>query len=97
MTDAERLRWQNRGACLNLDVNQFYPERGGSARKAKMLCNGNPYAEKGPVRLPCPVREQCLRYAVENQETHGIWGGLSQRERRGLVLSDVGVQQRKAS
>lgn len=97
MTDSERLSWQNRGACLNLDVNQFFPERGGSAREAKMICNGNTDPKKGTVRLPCPVRDRCLRYAVANSEQFGIWGGLSQRERRGLVLSDVGIQRRKAS
>lgn len=93
MTDSERLSWQNRGACLNLDVNQFYPERGGSAKKAKMHCNGNTDARKGTVRLPCPVREQCLRYALENREAYGIWGGVSERQRRGMAAR-LGVEVR---
>jgi len=48
----------------------FFPEKGGSTREAKRICSG------------CEVRAECLEYALANDERFGIWGGLSERERR---------------
>ena len=48
----------------------FFPERGASTRKAKAICRA------------CTVQDECLEYAVQNSEKFGIWGGLSERERR---------------
>lgn len=95
MTPSEELAWQNRGACLNVDVNQFFPERGGSARGSKMICNGNTDPKKGTVRLPCPVKDECLRYALANREQYGIWGGVAERDRRGMADA-LGVEKRPA-
>jgi WhiB family redox-sensing transcriptional regulator len=67
---ASRPAWQQRGACRGADPNLFFPERGESVKEAKAVCTG------------CPVREECLEYALENHEVLGIWGGLSGRERR---------------
>ena len=64
--------WQKYANCLGVDPDLFFPERGGSTREAKEVCRG------------CIVREECLRYALENCEKFGIWGGLSERERRQL-------------
>ena len=50
----------------------FFPEKGGSTREAKKVCVG------------CEVRSECLEYALANDERFGIWGGLSERERRKL-------------
>ncbi len=50
----------------------FFPEKGGSTREAKRICLG------------CEVRDECLEYALANDERFGIWGGLSERERRRL-------------
>jgi WhiB family redox-sensing transcriptional regulator len=47
-------------------------EKGGSTREAKKVC------------VSCEVRAECLEYALENDERFGIWGGLSERERRKL-------------
>ncbi|MDU5308733.1 MAG: WhiB family transcriptional regulator, partial [Varibaculum cambriense] len=46
--------------------------KGGSTREAKAVCE------------LCEVRDECLSYALENDERFGIWGGLSERERRRL-------------
>ena len=54
-------------------MDGFFPEKGGSTRQAKAVC------------LMCPVREVCLEYALDNEERHGIWGGVSERERRRMV------------
>jgi WhiB family redox-sensing transcriptional regulator len=67
---ARPLEWQEQALCAQTDPESFFPEKGGSTREAKRVCDA------------CPVRVQCLDYALENQERFGIWGGLSERERR---------------
>lgn len=62
--------WQDFGNCLGVDPDLFFPERGASTREAKEVCKG------------CVVREDCLEYALAGGEKFGIWGGLSERERR---------------
>jgi WhiB family redox-sensing transcriptional regulator len=62
--------WQRRANCTGVDPDLFYPERGTSTREAKEVCYG------------CVVRQECLDYAIANGEKFGIWGGLSERERR---------------
>ena len=64
--------WQTRANCMGVDPDLFFPERGASTREAKEVCRG------------CVVREDCLEYALANGEKFGIWGGLSERERRRL-------------
>ena len=64
--------WQDRGLCAQTDPEAFFPEKGGSTREAKKVC------------LTCDVRQECLEYALANDERFGIWGGLSERERRKL-------------
>jgi WhiB family redox-sensing transcriptional regulator len=68
--DADDKRWQERANCLGVDPDLFFPERGASTREAKGVCNG------------CEVRVDCLEYALRNGEKFGIWGGMSERERR---------------
>lgn len=60
------------GLCTQTDPELFFPEKGGSTREAKKVCAN------------CTVRAECLSYALENDERFGIWGGLSERERRKL-------------
>ncbi len=66
------LGWQERALCAQTDPEAFFPEKGGSTREAKKVCGS------------CDVRSECLDYALENDERFGIWGGLSERERRKL-------------
>lgn len=68
----EEPSWQERALCAQTDPEAFFPEKGGSTREAKKVCVG------------CEVRSECLEYALENDERFGIWGGLSERERRKL-------------
>ncbi len=68
--EAEASDWKARANCLGVDPDLFFPERGMSTREAKEVCRG------------CVVREDCLEYALANGEKFGIWGGLSERERR---------------
>ena len=64
--------WQERALCAQTDPEAFFPEKGGSTREAKKVC------------VSCEVRAECLEYALSNDERFGIWGGLSERERRKL-------------
>jgi WhiB family redox-sensing transcriptional regulator len=85
-----RASWQDRALCAQTDPEAFYPEKGGSLRLAKGVCNGSPARESSRNRpgrealAPCPVRGECLAYALEHDERFGIWGGLSERQRRQL-------------
>jgi WhiB family redox-sensing transcriptional regulator len=62
--------WHDHANCLGVDPDLFFPERGASTREAKEVCRG------------CEVRQDCLEFALQNGEKFGIWGGLSERERR---------------
>ena len=70
--DDNPLAWQGEAVCAETDPELFFPEKGGSTREAKRICAG------------CDVKTQCLEYALANDERFGIWGGLSERERRKL-------------
>ena len=64
-------KWMASAVCATADPEEWFPEKGVSALKAKRIC------------ATCPVIDQCLQFALDNNET-GIWGGTSSRERRGI-------------
>lgn len=64
--------WRERALCAQTDPEAFFPENGGSSRAAKRIC------------AACDVRLECLEEALENDERYGVFGGLSQEERRRL-------------
>ena len=68
--DTEEPSWHDFANCLGVDPDLFFPERGASTKEAKEVCRG------------CVVRGDCLVYALQNGEKFGIWGGMSERERR---------------
>lgn len=72
LSDVEELAWQAKALCAQTDPEAFFPEKGGSTREAKKIC------------MSCEVRVDCLEYALAQDERFGIWGGLSERERRRL-------------
>ena len=77
------------GACKDMDPGIFYPEKGESTKNAKQICH------------VCPVKNQCLEYALANNERYGIWGGVSERRRREIQKMrkqppQASVPQRKA-
>jgi WhiB family transcriptional regulator, redox-sensing transcriptional regulator len=75
-------RWREQAACRGTDLDVFYPERGQTAGPARQVC------------AACPVRQPCLEYALSNRITSGIWGGLTERERRPLQSAWVKEAQR---
>lgn len=62
------LEWMDQARCAEVDPELFMPDRGGDPRRAKAVCNS------------CEVHDICLDYAL-NRTVHGIWGGLTERER----------------
>lgn len=64
--------WREDALCATTDPEAFFPEKGGSTREAKRVC------------AACDVRKECLEFALDHDERFGIWGGLSERERRRL-------------
>jgi WhiB family transcriptional regulator, redox-sensing transcriptional regulator len=77
LDDGAEPGWQERALCAQTDPEAFFPEKGGSTREAKKVC------------VSCEVRVECLEYALANDERFGIWGGLSERERRRLKKQAV--------
>ncbi len=73
-TDGGQASWRLDALCAETDPEAFFPEKGGSTREAKRVCLG------------CSVRTECLEFALANDERFGIWGGLSERERRRVRL-----------
>lgn len=68
--------WMEEAVCPSSGADVFFPEKGGNAQttdEAKRICGG------------CPVRTPCLAYALETQQAFGVWGGLTERERRALA------------
>ncbi|MFE9173282.1 WhiB family transcriptional regulator [Streptomyces kebangsaanensis] len=64
--------WRDRALCAQTGADFFFPEPGSSVREAKRICG------------MCEMRSACLEYALENDERFGVWGGLSEQERRTL-------------
>lgn len=68
--------WLLDALCSQIpDDEMWFPSKGGTTRPAKRICQG------------CPVREPCLQMAFDHDERYGIWGGLSERDRRKLFAS----------
>jgi WhiB family transcriptional regulator, redox-sensing transcriptional regulator len=64
--------WAGKGLCNNAQPDELFV-RGAAQNRAKQLCAG------------CPVRTECLAEALSNQIEWGVWGGMTERERRALL------------
>lgn len=69
-------RFDGEAACAEIDPDGWFPESGGegliAAENARRVCKG------------CEVLDQCLTWAIDNSELHGIWGGLTRQQRKRL-------------
>ncbi len=65
--------WAGYAACRDADADWFFPGPDGDARMAVRICRG------------CPVRDECLEWALDAGIRYGIWGGMTERERRRLA------------
>lgn len=70
----ERPAWYDRAACRGIGPERFYPEESETLRAGRQVCK------------KCPVRAECLDYALTAEEGHGMWGGVAARDRRAIRL-----------
>ena len=68
-----RESWMSDALCAQTDPDAFFPEPNVRARAAKRVC------------AACPVRQQCLDYAIRTGTVDGIWGGLAYPQRRRIA------------
>lgn len=69
----EDMEWASDAACIGEDPETFYPPPGrGFAETAKRIC------------ATCPVKEQCLQFALKYKQYWGVWGGFAEGERKPL-------------
>ena len=79
MTQADQ-DWRSQSACLSADPELFFPLSSmgpslGQLAEAKKVCGR------------CPVRTECLEFALSTHQVHGVWGGTSEDERKRLVAA----------
>lgn len=76
MSTAATHDWQQKAACMGADPDLWFPPPNGGqkqARQARAIC------------ADCPVRTECLAYAINQRIGHGIWGGLDTKDRQKLT------------
>lgn len=71
--DGSAETWQQKALCPQTDPDAFFPENGGSTQDAKAICRR------------CPVIDPCRNYALDHEVRFGVWGGLSENERRAIL------------
>jgi WhiB family redox-sensing transcriptional regulator len=76
-----RNSWRTRAACRGPETALFFPPSNAERREDRDVREARAKAICGE----CPVRRECLDHAVQCGEAHGIWGGLNEHERRGLL------------
>ena len=73
------LEWAGRGACASTAADELFVQ-GSAQNRAKAVCAG------------CPVRTECLADALDSRIEYGVWGGMTERERRALLKRRPNVQ-----
>lgn len=68
--EVERNDWFTKAVCRGVNPEIFFPVEVNEARDAKIICG------------ECPVKTECLEYALTNKEEYGVWGGATFRERK---------------
>jgi WhiB family transcriptional regulator, redox-sensing transcriptional regulator len=83
--------WRSLAACQFAEPDLFFPisssgPSGSQVAQAKAICGG------------CPVRQQCLAFALRTHQVHGVWGGLTEQERHPLISATLaGVERAQAA
>ena len=87
--------WREEAKCRDMPLRRFFPEQGESLSPARLVCNG------GGESLPCPVRAECLEFALtlSGLADAGVWAGTTERQRRRIRrerrLADCTVDGRR--
>lgn len=84
--------WRAHAACRGTDLNLWFPMPG--APSASSL-ERQRVADATAICLDCPVRQACLDYALERTIWHGVWGGLTEHERKNLVVRERRARARE--
>lgn len=71
----EDFAWMLDAKCRGTQPAGFFPSDGLGVERAQRVCE------------ECPVRAECLEYALTHRIEHGVWGGASERERRRILRS----------
>ncbi|WP_017573260.1 WhiB family transcriptional regulator [Nocardiopsis halotolerans] len=71
-------QWTTRALCRRVDPDALFVQ-GAAQHRAKLICRD------------CPVRTECLADALDNRIEFGVWGGMTERERRALLRKHPGV------
>jgi WhiB family transcriptional regulator, redox-sensing transcriptional regulator len=71
--DFDERPWVAYASCRDADPEIFFPSTEDSVEAAVRICSG------------CPVREECLEWALDTRVRYGIWGGLTEKQRRRLL------------
>ena len=74
-----RTAWVLQGLCLTTDPDKLFV-RGAAQRKAAAMCRD------------CPVKAECLADALDNEVEFGVWGGMTERQRRALLKQHPEVE-----
>ena len=77
--------WMSQGNCADKPPSLFFPSDGVGVDVARRTC------------ADCPVKSECLEYALENRIAHGVWGGTSERERRRILKARAREKVAQAS
>lgn len=72
LVDLDERPWAAYAACRQADPDLFFPAEGDDAAVALRICRG------------CPVRAECLEWALDSRVRYGVWGGTTERDRRRL-------------
>lgn len=80
--DKLRPSWMDDAACIGADQGLFFPSPLNRGRPPKGEGPPDPTRPARRVCVSCPVRDDCLEYALANNIDHGVWGGESERSRR---------------
>ncbi|MGW1675712.1 WhiB family transcriptional regulator [Streptomyces sp. NPDC002324] len=72
MVEDGQESWGTQAVCRNADPDELFAE-GAAQNRVKAFCTG------------CPVRTECLAHALDHRIEHGVWGGMTERERRALL------------
>lgn len=73
MDTSADTKWMARGRCADKPPATFFPSDGVGVEVAKRICE------------ECPVKSECLEFALDNRIDHGVWGGTSERQRRRIA------------
>ncbi len=80
MSRVDVVTWQERAACADVDVELFFPVK-----------EADPALEAKEVCARCPVLAECLDESLAKRHAYGVWGGLTERERRSLLRKTTGT------